>query len=48
MSHNLLIKNALIFDGHSPDLREGSILIRNGEIEALDAKSASGVEVFDA
>ncbi|CAB5038656.1 unannotated protein [freshwater metagenome] len=48
MSHNLLIKNALIFDGHSPDLREGSILIRNGEIEALDEKSASGVEVFDA
>jgi imidazolonepropionase-like amidohydrolase len=48
MSHDLLIKNALIFDGHSPDLREGSILIRNGEIAAFDAKSASGVEVLDA
>ena len=48
MSHDLLIKNALIFDGHSPDLREGSILIRNGEIAAFDEKSASGVEVFDA
>jgi len=48
MSHDLLIKNALIFDGQSPDLREGSILIRNGEIAAFDEKSASGVEVFDA
>ncbi|NBO09084.1 MAG: amidohydrolase family protein, partial [Actinobacteria bacterium] len=48
MSHDLLIKNALIFDGHSPDLREGSILIRNGEIAAFDEKSASGVEVLDA
>ncbi|CAB5076079.1 unannotated protein [freshwater metagenome] len=48
MSHDLLIKNALIFDGHIPDLREGSILIRNGEIAAFDEKSASGVEVFDA
>lgn len=47
MSHDLLVKNALIFDGHSPDLREGSILIRNGEIAAFDEKSASGVEVFD-
>jgi len=48
MSHDLLVKNALIFDGHSPDLREGSILIRNGEIAAFDEKSASGVEVLDA
>ncbi|MGA7203764.1 MAG: amidohydrolase family protein [Specibacter sp.] len=43
----LTVTNALIFDGFSPDLVEGSILMRDGVIEAVGDVAAEG-EIVDA
>ena len=39
-SRDLLVKNALIFDGHSPDLIEGSVLIEDGYISEVGEVNA--------
>ena len=44
-SRDLLVKNALIFDGDSPDLIEGSVLIRDGFIsEVGDVAAPTSLE----
>ncbi|GAA4429056.1 amidohydrolase family protein [Georgenia halophila] len=47
MTHVLTITNALIFDGWSADLTEGSVLVRDGEIAAVGDVTTEG-EVLDA
>ena len=43
----LTVTNALIFDGSSPELTEGSIVMRDGVIEAVGDVAAVG-EIVDA
>lgn len=43
----LTITNALIFDGHSPDLVEGSVLISDGVVQEIGNLAASG-DILDA
>jgi len=51
-SRDLLVKNALIFDGHSPDLVEGSVLIQDGFItevgKGVEPKSLEKDKIIDA
>ena len=45
---SLLLKNALIFDGHSPELREGDVLVGKDRIrEVGKGLSASGARAID-
>jgi imidazolonepropionase-like amidohydrolase len=39
----LIIRNAMIFDGESPDLVAGSITVRNGRIAAVGADAVAGL-----
>ena len=51
MTQDLLVKNALIFDGVNPELREGSIRILNGKIEAIgkiDSSTNGDIPMIDA
>lgn len=49
---NLVISNAVIFDGHSADLVEGSIVIVDGDIVAVgpgaESEAASSTDTLDA
>ncbi|MCU1519727.1 MAG: amidohydrolase, partial [Arthrobacter sp.] len=45
---SLTIQNALIFDGESPDLIEGSISIRDGRITAVGQEVEETGAVLDA
>ena len=51
MIHDLVVKNALIFDGVNPELHEGSIRIINGKIEAIgkiDSSTNGDIPTIDA
>jgi len=45
---SLRLDNALIFDGHSAELREGSILVRDGVILQVGEVDASADRIIDA
>ena len=44
----MLIRNARIIDGTGAPARTGSVLIRDGKIEALDAEPPAGARIVDA
>ncbi|WP_347354812.1 amidohydrolase family protein [Intrasporangium sp.] len=47
-SAGLAIVNVGVFDGESPDLTDGPVVIRGGRIESIGAPAPSGDEVLDA
>lgn len=46
-SHGVAIVNVAVFDGESPDLIDGPVVIRGGRIESIGAPARPGDEVID-